>query len=69
MIVELLHNTAVRFPKGAIVEVDETEAKRLIAFNNAKEVTTEPKRKPQRKGRRNNRPIFFRGQAWLLQLY
>ncbi len=45
MIVELLHDTAVRFHKGAIVEVDETEAKRLIAFNNAKEVTAEPKKK------------------------
>lgn len=35
MKVELLRDTAVRFAKGMILEVSDTEASRLIAFNNA----------------------------------
>lgn len=44
MTVELLHDTIVRFPKGAVVEVSEAEARRLIAFGNAKEQKTAPKK-------------------------
>ena len=35
MKVELLHDTAVRFVKGTVLEVSDAEASRLIAFNNA----------------------------------
>lgn len=35
MKIELLHDTVVRFAKGAVLEVSDAEASRLIAFNNA----------------------------------
>ena len=38
MKVQLTHDTAVRFAKGAVLEVSNEEASRLIAFNNAVEV-------------------------------
>lgn len=45
--VELLHDTAVRFAKGSVVEVSEAEAERLIAFGNA--VRVEAKKKTEAK--------------------
>lgn len=35
MKVELLRDTVVHFAKGAVLEVSDKEASRLIAFNNA----------------------------------
>lgn len=43
MKVEVLHDTIIRFPKGAVVEVSEEEARRLIAFGNAREAQQEKK--------------------------
>lgn len=40
MKIKLTHDTAVRFEKGTVLEVSDTEAARLIAFNNAEEVKT-----------------------------
>lgn len=44
MIIELTNNTIVRFEKGSVLEVSEEEGKRLIAFNNAVEKKTAPKK-------------------------
>ena len=41
MKIELLHDTAVRFAKGTVLEVSDSEASRLIAFNNAVRVEEE----------------------------
>ena len=46
MKVELLHDTAVRFAKGTVLEVSDAEASRLIAFNNAVEVKAKAEAKP-----------------------
>lgn len=35
MKVKLTHDTIVRFPAGAVLEVSEAEAKRLMALKNA----------------------------------
>lgn len=35
--VVLLHDTAVRYNQGTVLEVSDEEAKRLIAFGNAEE--------------------------------
>lgn len=35
MKVKLTHDTIVRFPAGAVLEVSDQEAKRLMALNNA----------------------------------
>lgn len=43
MRVEILRDAFVKFPKGAVVEVSEEEARRLIAFGNAKEAQQEKK--------------------------
>lgn len=37
MIVKLLSNTIVRFPKESVIDVDTAEAKRLISLGLAKE--------------------------------
>lgn len=50
MLVQLTHDTIVRFPAGAILEVSEEEAKRLMAFNNATPAEAEkPAEKPKAK--------------------
>lgn len=49
MKIRLTHDTVVRFSQGTILEVDEAEAKRLIAFNNAQEIEEEPKKKTTKK--------------------
>lgn len=49
MRVELLHDTVVRFPKGAVLEVSEAEAKRLIAFGNAKKAEAKAEKKTKKK--------------------
>lgn len=47
MKIRLLHDAAVRFPAGTVLDVPEGEAKKLIAFNNAEEAKKEtPKKKP-----------------------
>lgn len=38
MKVELTRDSVVRFAKGTVLEVSDSEASRLIAFNNAVEV-------------------------------
>lgn len=52
MKVKLLHDTAVRFPAGAEIEVSETEGKRLIAFMNAEEVEAEKPKTEKKKGKK-----------------
>lgn len=52
MKIELLHDTAVRFAKGTVLEVSDAEASRLIAFNNAvrvEEKKTEAKTAKEKK--------------------
>ena len=50
MKIKLTHDTSVRFRKGDVLEVEEAEAKRLIAFNNAvQEKEEEPKKKTTKK--------------------
>lgn len=49
MKIKLTHDTVVRFRQGDVLEVEEAEAKRLIAFNNAVEVEEAPKPKPVKK--------------------
>ena len=46
MKIKLLHDAAVRFPAGTVLDVPEGEAKKLIAFNNAEEAKETPKKKP-----------------------
>lgn len=45
MKIKLLHDAAVRFPAGTVLDVPEGEAKKLIAFNNAEEAKETPKKK------------------------
>lgn len=49
MKIKLTHDTAVRFRKGDVLEVEESEAKRLIAFNSAIKEEEEPKKKTTKK--------------------
>ena len=44
MLVKLLHDTLVKFPKDTVLEVSEEEGKRLIAFRNAVEEKPAPKK-------------------------
>jgi hypothetical protein len=48
MKIRLLHDAAVRFPAGTVLDVPEGEARKLIAFNNAEEAKEKetPKKKP-----------------------
>lgn len=53
MKIELLHDTVVRFPAGAVLDVSEHEARRLLALNNAVIVTDkQPAKKPAPKTRK-----------------
>ena len=47
MRVVLLHDTAVRYTKGTVLEVSDEEAKRLIAFGNAEEAKAEKEAKAE----------------------
>jgi len=49
MKVKLTNDTAVRFAKGAVLEVSEEEGKRLLVFNNAVEVEEKKAAKPKKK--------------------
>lgn len=49
MLIKLLHDTLVKFPKDAVIEVSEQEAKRLIAFRNAVEEKPVPKKAAKEK--------------------
>ena len=49
MKVVLTHDTIVRFKAGAVLTVDDSEAKRLIAFNNAVAVAEEEKKTAKKK--------------------
>lgn len=49
MKVELKRDTIVRFSKGAVLEVSEEEASRLIAFGNAVAVEKEEPKKAESK--------------------
>lgn len=52
MLIKLIHDTSVRFPKDSILEVTEEEGKRLKAFNLAEEVQAEKKtKKTTKKGK------------------
>lgn len=44
MQIKLLHDTLVKFQKDVILEVPEEEARRLIAFKNAVEEKSAPKK-------------------------
>lgn len=44
MLVKLLHDTLVKFPKNMVVEVSEEEGKRLIMLGNAEEEKPAPKK-------------------------
>ena len=46
MKVKLTNDTVVRFAKDTVLEVSDTEASRLIAFNNAVEVKEKAEAKP-----------------------
>lgn len=56
MKIELLHDTVVRFPAGAVLDVSDAEARRQLALNNAVIVTDKPEkpapktRKPKKEG-------------------
>lgn len=52
MKIELLHDTVVRFPAGAVLDVSEHEARRLLALNNAVIVTDKQPAKPAPKTRK-----------------
>lgn len=49
MTIELLRDTVVRFPKGAVIEVSDEEAKRLASLGNAKAVVKEEKKPAPKK--------------------
>lgn len=49
MTIELLRDTVVRFPKGAVIEVSDEEAKRLASLGNAKAVAKEEKKPAPKK--------------------
>lgn len=54
MKIKLTHDTIVRFPAGAVLEVSDEEAKRLMAFNNAIPAEAEkPAEKPKAKKAKN----------------
>lgn len=44
MKVRILRDTLIRVKKGAVLEVEEAEGKRLMAFKNAEEVKEAPKK-------------------------
>ncbi len=46
MKVKLTNDTIVRFAKGSVLEVSDTEASRLIALNNAVKVEEKAEAKP-----------------------
>lgn len=48
MKVKLLHNVAVRFSEGTVLEVSDEEGKRLIAFKNAEAVTEKKETKKKK---------------------
>lgn len=48
MKVEILHDSLVKFPKGAVIEVSDEEAKRLASLGNAKVVIEEKKPAPKK---------------------
>lgn len=48
MKIKLLHDTIVRHKAGEVIEVEEAEAKRLMAFNNAVKVEAKEE-KPKKK--------------------
>lgn len=51
MLIKLIHDTSVRYPKDSILEVTDEEGKRLIAFGNAiKTEKAEPKKTKKKKG-------------------
>lgn len=52
MLIKLIHDTSVRYPKDSILEVTDDEGKRLIAFGNAikTEAKAEPKKTKKKKG-------------------
>lgn len=49
MKVRLIRDTIVRMQKDTLVEVTETEGKRLIAFGNAEAVNAVPKKTSKKK--------------------
>lgn len=49
MRIRLTNNAAVRFDKGAVLDVSDAEASRLAAFNLAEMVAEEEEKKPPRK--------------------
>ena len=49
MKVKLTNDTFVRFAKDTVLEVSDSEASRLIAFNNAVEVKEKTEAKPVKK--------------------
>jgi len=49
MKVKLTNDTFVRFAKDTVLEVSDSEASRLIAFNNAVEVKEKAEAKPVKK--------------------
>lgn len=49
MKIKLTHDTSVRFSAGTVLEVEEAEAKRLMAFNNAIKVNEEEPKKKMKK--------------------
>lgn len=51
MKIELLHDTVVRFPAGAVLDVSDDEARRQLALNNAVIV---PEKKPAPKKPKKN---------------
>lgn len=49
MKIKLTRDTVVRFAKDTVLEVSDSEASRLIAFNNAVEVKEKAEAKPAKK--------------------
>jgi hypothetical protein len=49
--VVLTHDTIVRYKAGTVLDVEETEAKRLIEFNNAVAVAEEKKTAKKKAGK------------------
>ena len=49
MKIEILHDSLVKFSKGAVIEVSDEEAKRLASLGNAKAVVIEEKKPAPKK--------------------
>lgn len=49
MLIKLTNDTAVRFARGTILEVSESEASRLFSLNNAVEVKEKAEAKPAKR--------------------